>query len=321
MLTPSQIEIRSTGIGASELAQVIDVHPYAGPLHVWLRKPTPTRGPLLPPDTMEDALSATAVGSILEDGMRLLFERKTGLKLARPGPITMRHERFACVLASPDDLIERERAGLEIKIVGANSAHLWANGVPDHHELQCRQNMAVTNRARWFVIALLGGIDVRLHCIERDLDVEDWLLDAAAVFWEDHVLGDEPPQPRDEEERATYLQLRYPATADKTLVDVFRDEEVSALLRVVADAKTEIAEAEARIACAENDLAERLAGRYGFVGREGKYLRFARRGSPNWKAIAEELAGGVVPDSLIEKHRGQPTTIGCFYPRKERGRR
>lgn len=320
MLTPSQIEIRSTGIGASELASVVDVHPYQGPLHVWLRKPTPTRGPLLPPDATEDPLSATAVGSILEDGMRSLFERKTGLELERPGPITLRHDRFPCVLASPDDLTRRERAGLEIKIVGANSAHLWAHGLPDHHELQCRQNMAVTGRARWYVIALLGGIDVRLHCVERDLDVEDCLLGAASNFWDDYVLGDEPPTPRDEAERAKYLRLRYPGAADKTLVDAFDDVEVGALMRTLADAKAQIAEAEARIEKAENDLAERLAGRYGFASTDGKWLRYPKRGAPNWKAIAEELAGGVVPDSMIEKHRGPANVVGCFYPRKERGR-
>jgi len=320
MLTAEQIEIRSTGIGASELASVVDVHPYQGPLHVWLRKPTPTRGPLLGHDAMEDPLAATAVGSILEDGMRRLFEKKTGMRLERPGPITLRHERFPCVLASPDDLVERERAGVEIKIVGMNSAHLWAQGVPDHHELQCRQNMAVTGRARWYVIALIGGIDVRLHCIDRDLDVEDCMLQAASNFWDEHVLGDEPPTPRDEHERALYLRLRYPGASNKTIVDVFDDAEVSALLQTLADAKTTIAMAESAALQAENDLAARLAGQYGFVGNVGKYLRFAKRGNPNWKAIAEELAGGVVPDALIEKHRGQSTPVGVFYPKKDKGR-
>lgn len=318
-LTAEQHEIRQTGIGASELASVIDMHPYQGPLHVWLRKPTPTRGPLLPPDMTEDPLSATAVGTILEDGMRLLFEKKTKLKLARPGPITLRHERFPSVLASPDDLVLGEREpGLEIKVVGVNSAHLWAQGLPDHHELQCRQNMAVTGRPRWFVIALIGGIEVRLHCVDRDLDVEDCMLEAAAQFWDDHVLGDVPPTPRDESERAEYLRCRYPGATEKHVIDVFNDADVSAMMRTLADAKVAKALAESCIEKAENDILERLAGRYGFAADAGKYLYYAKRGNPNWKAIAEELAGGVVPDALIEKHRNPTTPVGCFYPKKER---
>lgn len=318
MLTTEQHEIRQTGIGASELAQVIDMHPYQGPMHVWLRKPTPTRGPLMLSDMSEDPLSATAIGSVLEEGMRQIFERKTGLELERPGPITLRHDRFPCVLASPDDLVRREKAGLEIKIVGANSAHLWAQGLPDHHELQCRQNMATTNRGRWYVIALIGGIDARLHCVDRDLDVEDCLLQAATEFWDNYVLGDEAPTPRDESERAEYLRLRYPGATDKHVVDAFFDPDIEALMQIIADSRAAVDAAKAAAEMAENQIVERLAGQYGYSTTIGKYLRFAKRGAPQWKAIAEELAGGVVPDALIEKHRSHTTPVGCFYPKKER---
>lgn len=318
MLTETQQAIRATGIGASEIAQVIDVHPYQGPMHVWLRKPTPTRPALIPHDDPEDALSATSVGSILEDGMRLLFEKKTGIKLARPGPITLRHERYSAVLASPDDLALVEDAGVEIKIVGANNAHTWSQGLPDHHELQARQNMAVTDRARWFVIGLLGGIDVRLHCVERDLEVEDMLLESAQTFWDVHVLGDEPPAPRDEEERREYLARRYAAGSAKTIVEAFGEAEIVAAMRDIRDAKAVIAEAEAEIARAENVMLERLAGAYALQTEEGKLIWYTQRANPNWKAIAEELAGGVVPAALIEKHRGPAHSVARFYPRKDR---
>jgi putative phage-type endonuclease len=317
VLTEAQREIRRTGIGASEVAQIVDVHPYQGPMHVWLRKPTPTRGPLIPDDDPEDALSATSVGSILEEGMRQLFSKKTGIALARPGPITLRHERFPAVLASPDDLAANENSGLEIKIVGANNAHTWREGLPDHHELQARQNMAVTNRERWFVIALLGGIDVRLHCVERDLAVEDMLLDAADTFWNVHVLGDEPPDPRDEDERREYLARRYSAGSSKEVIEAFGDADLLSCMRNIRDAKQAIAEAEAVIARAENTMLERLGGGYGLQTEEGKFIWFSQRANPNWKAIAEELAGGVVPSALIEKHRGPAFSVARFYPRKK----
>lgn len=316
MLTTEQREIRRTGIGASEIAQVVDVHPYQGPIHVWLKKPTPTRPALVPDNDPEDALSATSVGSILEDGMRLLFEKKTGMKLARPGAITLRHERFPCVLASPDDLLETGGAGLEIKIVGSNSGHLWSGGLPDHHELQCRQNMAVTNRSRWYVIALIGGIDVRLHCVERDLDVEDLLLESARSFWDVHVLGDEPPEPRNEDERRLYLSRRYAAGSAKDLLDAFGRDDVLACMRELRGAKDAIAAAQAVVDRAENDLIERLGGAYGIESEEGKLIWYPQQGGPNWKAIAEELAGGAVPSALIEKHRGPAKSVARFTPRK-----
>ena len=317
MLTEAQQQIRETGIGASEIAQVIDVHPYQGPMHVWLRKPTPKRPALIPHDDVEDALSATSVGSILEEGMRQLFEKKTGIALARPGPVTLRHEDYPIVLASPDDLAANEDAGLEIKIVGANNAHTWRGGLPDHHELQARQNMAVTGRARWYVIALLGGIDVRLHCVERDFEVEDILIESALAFWDVDVLGDQPPRPRDEEDRRAYLERRYAAGSTKTVLELFGDAEIIDCMRDLREAKETIAQANAVIERAENTLIERLGGAYGLQTEDGKLIWYSQRANPNWKAIAEELAGGVVPSALIEKHRGPAHSVARFYPRKK----
>ena len=76
-------------------------------------------------------------------------------------------------------------------------------------------------------------------------------------------------------------------------------------------------------AALELDLCEVIGDGYGIEGRWGKALWYPVTGKPDYKAIAEQLAGGVVPSALIEANRGQSTRVFRLYdpPKTTKGRR
>ena len=53
--------------------------------------------------------------------------------------------------------------------------------------------MHVCNLPRWDVAALIGGRDFRIYTIERDTQLEDFLVGAVGRFWSDHVVAKVPP--------------------------------------------------------------------------------------------------------------------------------
>lgn len=311
MLTPEQIAIRQTGIGASEVAALLDLSPYQGPIDVWLRKPTPARPPLV--DSTESA--ASEVGSVLEKSIVELYQRRTGRRVRRPQK-TLRHRRHPHVLASPDGICVGERRGLEIKVVGHRMMHHWeGETVPDYYLVQAAQCMAVTGIPVWDVAALVGGTDLRIHTITRDPELEESLIDACETFWRDYIETNTPPPVTDPEQRRRYLQVRYPGSS-KTACEQRDDEEVRAALKAWQEAKEAEREATEYVGSCASDLLELIGDGYGIEGEWGKFIAPTIPGKVNWRAIVDEL-GIVVTPELIEKHRGGSYRQPRFYPPKK----
>lgn len=310
-LTPEQLAIRLTGIGASEAAAVVEVHPYKGALDVWLEKPTPSRPPLVAPSEDEDSPRAQ-VGSFLEDGLRSLYSLRTGVQVV--AATTLRHPELPHVLATPDGLALSEDAGLELKVVGANMAHHWADDtVPDYVQLQAVQGMAVTGRGRWDVAALIGGTDFRIHQIYRDLELEDDLLAALTAFWETYVVGDEAPEPRDADAARRLLRLRYPGSSAGKLLQDDR-EELAEMARWITAADSQLEALKEARAQLVNAMCAEVADDYGISGRWGRFLWYPTRGRVDWKGVAEELSGSRIPEDVVERHRGDGGRVPRLYP-------
>jgi putative phage-type endonuclease len=307
-LTAEQIEIRRTGVGASEVSELLRLSPYRGPIDLWLAK----TGRTVPrEDTGE-----TSIGTHLEAFALALYTRRTGHRLFRP-KVTLRHPEHEHVLASPDGLGRVEDLGAEAKIVGARMAHHWEHGLPDYVRTQAIQNMAVTGRARWDVVALIGGTDLRVFAVERDGDLERDMCEAVEDFWSAHVANDVPPEPIDPEERKRYLLARYPGSAASKgrRCDFPEVAEAAARLREI-DAEVKALKVEE--ASLEADLCEIIGADYGIEGGWGKALWYPTAGKPSWKDIAEEVAGGIVPDDVIDRHRGaKGRTFRLYEPKTQ----
>lgn len=210
-LTPEDVTLRASGIGASEIAAVAGISPYSGPLEVWLRKVG-----LAPPDEGSDAAE---VGTFIEDGVARLHARRAGVRLsAKPG--TMRHPLRDWQLATPDRFIvsgsgrgqKRERI-LEIKTTADMSR--WGEapeGLPLDVAAQVQWQMDVADlpAADVAVLFLSRSRELRVYHVERDAEVIGLLVAAGERFWRDHVLTKTPPPPDGSPACAEWLRSRYP---------------------------------------------------------------------------------------------------------------
>ena len=146
MLTDEQKKLRMTGIGSSDIAAVVGLHPYRSALDVWAVK----RGIFEEPDLKDKV--PVQVGIYMEPFIAHYYAATTGFPLADGGG-THTHPDHPWMLATPDREVPRyafqDYPGhlVELKTVGWRSAYRWGEGgedvMPPEYQVQCRWQMAV----------------------------------------------------------------------------------------------------------------------------------------------------------------------------------
>ena len=182
-------KIRSKGLGGTDIAAICGVHPYRTALDVYLDK----RG-LAEPVAENEAMKW---GTTLEPVIAAEYAEREDVVLEECG--TLIHPDRDWHVGTPDRLVVGQPVGLEIKTAGVRSAHRWGeqdtDEVPDEYLIQSAWYLALTNRERWDLAALIGGQEYRVYRIERSAGLEAALLEQGEAFWRDNVLAGEPPAP------------------------------------------------------------------------------------------------------------------------------
>jgi predicted phage-related endonuclease len=119
----------------------------------------------------------------------------------------MIHPLHKWVSATPDGLAS-DRV-VQVKVVGANMAHKWDDGVPEYVVCQVQWEMFVTGLPLAVVVACVGGTDYRALDVPADIEIQGSLLDLGRVFWEDYVLTGAPPDPDASEACRKALSARH----------------------------------------------------------------------------------------------------------------
>ena len=254
------------------------------------------------------------VSRALEDALRGLYTVQTGIAMA-PGK-TLRHGEYPHILATPHGLSYDGTRGLTIRCVGPRQMDEWGlerDDVPRAVELQCRQGMAVTGRELWDVAALLGGTEFRVYTLTRDLELEELLLQAANEFWETYVEGDSPPPEPDPDKRRLYLGARYTQRAERQCAPPADPARFTRLCKGLAQVNEQLKKLEREKKLFENDLCEMVGDGYGIESEAGKFLWAWQTGSVAYKAVAQELFGGAVPEYIAQKHRSADKRVARFY--------
>jgi len=194
-LTTEQLELRKTGIGASEAAAAIGVCPHRSPMHVYADKIG-----MGVPFEMNDAVEW---GNRLEPVIAQKYADDHGIELYNPEH-TYRHKDYPWMLATPDRLVldvaldSKLLYGVEIKSAGFRQYDRWgetADKLPPEYYIQVSWSMAVLDVNRWDMAVLIGGQDYREYTIKRDAKFEALMIAKAKDFWENHVLKRKPPEP------------------------------------------------------------------------------------------------------------------------------
>ena len=207
-LTPEQVEQRSHGIGASEIAAIVGVHPYRNALDVWLEK----KGQAEPFEGNE----FTHWGNILEPLILAEYGERLGVSI-ESGTGTMVHPANPWMLATPDGLALDADAvptwGVECKNRNYFNSEAWGvpgtDDVPLEVAAQCQWSMGVTGLARWDAVVLLGGNRLGIYQLDRDDETIEILTEKGREFWFNHIQANVMPQLDGSASATAYLNRKY----------------------------------------------------------------------------------------------------------------
>lgn len=192
------LELRTTGIGGSDVGAIMGMNKYASPLTIYLSK-----------KNVEGfkGNAATEWGHILEDPIRKKAAEELGIEIISvPGMYTSIDIPY--MNANIDGLCHAENqvtiggetieglGGFEIK-TSSRGEGFSEDEIPDSYYCQVQHYMAVTNLP-WFILTafFLNTKRVRHYVIRRNDDfIYSNLLPAEKDFWENYVLTNNPPEP------------------------------------------------------------------------------------------------------------------------------
>ena len=286
MLTPQQLELRKSGLGSSEIAQVVGCSPFGDASKLWMVKTGRW------PDEVNAALLA---GTWLEDGVAQWAADQQKWKLQKIHR-TLRHKKHAWCLATPDRFIveSRKRVG-QVEVKTSMSIHThdgwgdeWTDQVPSFYRCQVQQQMTVTGEKRT-ILVLFTFIDrqLRFYQIDHSPALEAVLLEAGYDFWTNHVQTDEPPSL----DPASPFAAKYLARMQKQLSDSVIQAPLrsDAIARDLYKATVDLADAEKREAIAQNQLKEMVGEAKGIEAPWGRFLWSKCKGKVSDGKLADEL--------------------------------
>ncbi len=165
---------RRGGITGTDLPKILGLTKYGNALSVWLDK----RGEL------DDAAGEAARwGNLLEDPVAQEWAARHGAKVERVGVLANTERPW--VRASLDRLVVHGMCpdggfdcGLEVKTRSAFKADEYRSGVPDDVLAQVEWGLIATGLHHMHVAVLIGGQRMESLRVDRDEQVEAYLLDA-----------------------------------------------------------------------------------------------------------------------------------------------
>lgn len=277
---PAWLERRRQGVGASDVAGILGISPYASPFSVWGEKVG-----LLGEEPSNEVMEA---GRWLELAIAPWFTSRTGLHVAGEQTFVEAGDGLAfCTLdgfvtEAPTPSLVDPLGNLQIKTAGFGKK--W-DPIPAHHQAQCQWEMYVTGLEREWLAVLMGRrLDV--HLLERDEGDIAFIKSRVDRFWEEHVLTGTPPATDGHDATLRALAEVYPThTPDKSveldeLADVIAEWRAAVAQRLAAKpiedaAKAAIAaalgDAEEGTVAGERAVSFRQQTRKSYVVKESKF--------------------------------------------------
>ena len=219
------LSIRYSGIGSSDAAAAVGLHPYKSQLELWMEK-TGRQVSDSEPSRGEQLTSPLHWGQVLEPIVADHYARHTGYRVQRVNAI-LQHTEHPWMLAN----LDREIVGndevqiLECKTAGVFGARLWKEGVPEYVQLQVMHQLAVTGQQAADVAVLLGGHQLEIHRIARDEAMIEQLIALERRFW-DYVENDTPPPADGSDSADQALRSLFPQD-DGEVIDLSHDVALS----------------------------------------------------------------------------------------------
>jgi len=272
------LQVRQGGIGSSDAAAAVGLHPYKSRLQLWMEKTGRDAG--LPQADPNDDQSPMYWGTLLEPIVAAHYTRRTGHRVRRLNAV-LQHPDHPWMLAN----IDREVVGagdvqiLECKTAGIHGVRFWNDGVPAYVQLQVMHQLAVTGKQAADVAVLLGGQDLQVFRIVRDDTMTAQLIALERQFW-DCVERDQAPAADGSDSADLALRALYPRDSGSTL-DLSTDLEMSGVFSDLLSVRAVIASQ----AALEAQLKQRIQQRMGEAMRA-----VFEAGEVSWKRSKDTVA-------------------------------
>jgi len=266
MITEEQLEIRKTGIGASESSKVLGISKWGTALDVYLDK--------IGESPEQEFSEAAHFGNVLEQVVADEYERRTGLKV-RKNNKTLRHNDHDFILCHLDRVVTGEKRIVECKTASAYLVDAWGDEntdqVPDDYYIQVQHQLSITGYEYADIPVLLGGNQFRIYAVKRDAEMIDYIVSTLVEFWNNNVLAGVPPEiDYDHKSTEDLLKKMHPGTNGN-------DVDITALEQwhnVRLDALAKVKEYEAVASGAKNHILAAIGGNAtGIIDGIGSYDR------------------------------------------------
>jgi predicted phage-related endonuclease len=299
-------ELRSKGIGGSEVAAIVGLDPrrdafgvYGEKLGLVKRAPPSAR---MKWGRRIERVIAEAYGE--ETGRAVVWDDHTIANPIRPWQL-MTPDAFVWFPGPGASWIAPNvEYGLDCKNVSWDQAPKWGAAgteqVPEWIACQCHWYCSAADLPYWDIAALFGGNDFRIYRIYRDTEVETLLLIEVEKFWRSHVLARVPPPMGCSQAAADYLKQRFPKNIRE--LRLAEPEELS-LLAQLKRARADFDRAEARKDTLELLIKQAIGDADGLLfplGAKGKvtWLRNKDSIGTDWEGVASDLClaiGALLP--------------------------
>jgi putative phage-type endonuclease len=189
---------RTKYIGGSDIGAILGLSRFRSPLEVWMEK---TGKEIRKLDSLP-----LRFGSFAEEFVASEYARATGFRLIHDESIHI-HPEHAFMSAHMDRFVLEGSASSPTRILECKTANPFSAGdwgeigsdeVPMSYLCQCIWYMAITNINQVDLAVLFGNSDYRIYAINRDLGLENTVLEKASHFWNDYVLKYIPPPAQSE---------------------------------------------------------------------------------------------------------------------------
>lgn len=201
------LQLRRSGIGASEIAAVLGESPWLHAAELYAIKVGATEG-----DPSLDEAEYVYWGLQLEAAILAGYQDRTGRPVKHRGALlrSTEHPWALCTLDGETGLPGTEPSWpLEIKNIGLTKAAEWEEGPPRHYVLQLQQQMLVTGAQKATAAALIGGQRLVWCDVERDEIEIRRIKRAGAIFWEQCVEAGVCPKPDGSDSASRALAALY----------------------------------------------------------------------------------------------------------------
>lgn len=184
-MTPAQreqwLEERRKGIGSSDAAAIVGLHPYMSKADVLLDK----LGMLQPKEMTE----AMRFGIEAEQYVADRFTEATGKETITFINSISANPKYPFALASIDRFIPDEQTFVEIKTTSAWNLGKFKDGkYPANYYVQCVHQMAVLDVPYCYLAVYIPGVEFKWFKIDRDMNEEQALMQAEQEFWDNYVV-------------------------------------------------------------------------------------------------------------------------------------